>query len=55
MINIRKTAAAQNLPSEASYRFSRGVHPAMAERGVRRGLELMQPGPAAKWLPGLVD
>jgi phenylalanyl-tRNA synthetase beta chain len=41
-INIRKTARAQNLPSEASYRFSRGVHPAMAERGVRRGLELMR-------------
>ena len=30
------------LPSEAAYRFSRGVHPAMAERGVRRGLELMR-------------
>ncbi len=39
--NIRRTARAQNLPSEASYRFSRGVHPAMAERGVRRGLQLM--------------
>ena len=48
-INIRKTAAAQNLPSEASYRFSRGVHPAMAGRGVRRGLELMQ-----AWADGTV-
>jgi phenylalanyl-tRNA synthetase beta chain len=41
-INIRKTITSQRLPSEASYRFSRGVHPAMAERGVRRGLELMR-------------
>lgn len=41
-INIRRTIAAQKLLSEASYRFSRGVHPSMAERGVRRGLELMR-------------
>ena len=41
-INIRKTARTYDLPSEASYRFWRGVHPAMADRGVRRGLELMQ-------------
>ncbi len=40
-INIRKTVAAQKLQSEAALRFSRGVHPAMAERGVRRGLKLM--------------
>jgi len=54
-INIRKTAGAQNLPSEASYRFSRGVHPAMAERGVRRGLELMQAWADGKVTAGLVD
>jgi phenylalanyl-tRNA synthetase beta chain len=54
-INIRKTARAQNLPSEASYRFSRGVHPAMAERGVRRGLELMQAWGDGKIATGLVD
>ena len=54
-INIRKTARAQNLPSEASYRFSRGVHPAMAERGVRRGLELMQSWAGGTVSPGLVD
>ncbi len=40
-INIRRTLAAHSLMSEAGYRFSRGVHPAMAERGVRRGLALM--------------
>jgi phenylalanyl-tRNA synthetase beta chain len=52
-INIRRTAKAQNLPSEASYRFERGVHPAMAPRGVKRGLELMQAwadGEVASWL-----
>ena len=54
-INIRKTAAAQNMPSEASYRFSRGVHPAMAERGVRRGLELMRTWADGKVDAGLVD
>ena len=42
LINIRRTTAAQRLTSEAAYRFSRGVHPALAELGVRRGLELMQ-------------
>ena len=47
--NIRRTARAQNLPSEASFRFSRGVHPALAERGVRRGLELM-----SQWADGVV-
>ena len=41
-INIRRTVAAQRMQSEAAYRFSRGVHPAMAERGVRRCLELMR-------------
>jgi phenylalanyl-tRNA synthetase beta chain len=55
LINIRKTANAQNLPSEASYRFSRGVHPAMAERGVRRGLELMRAWADGKIASGLVD
>jgi phenylalanyl-tRNA synthetase beta chain len=50
MINIRRTAKAQNLPSEASYRFTRGVHPSMAETGVRRGLELM-----TRWADGSPD
>ena len=54
-INIRKTARDQSLPSEASYRFSRGVHPAMAERGVRRGLQLMQQWAGGVVAQGLVD
>jgi phenylalanyl-tRNA synthetase beta chain len=48
-INIRKTVTSQRLQSEAAYRFSRGVHPAMAERGVRRGLELMRQMAGGSW------
>jgi phenylalanyl-tRNA synthetase beta chain len=54
-INIRKTAKQHNLPSEASFRFSRGVHPALAEPGVRRGLQLMAEWSGGKVAPGLVD
>ena len=49
-INIRKTVAAQRLQSEAAYRFSRGVHPALAEWGVKLGLERMR-----AWSGGSVD
>jgi phenylalanyl-tRNA synthetase beta chain len=49
-INIRKTLVSQRLSSEAAYRFSRGVHPEMAPRGVTRGLELMR-----EWAGGVVN
>jgi phenylalanyl-tRNA synthetase beta chain len=54
-LNIRRTVASQKLLSEASYRFERGVHPAMAERGVRRGLELMRLWSGGQVAQGLVD
>jgi phenylalanyl-tRNA synthetase beta chain len=54
-INIRRTAKQHNLPSEASFRFSRGVHPAMAEIGVLRGLQLMAEWSGGEIAPGLVD
>lgn len=54
-INIRKTCATQRMNSEASYRFSRGVHPALAERGVQRCLELMQAWSGGVVAQGLVD
>jgi phenylalanyl-tRNA synthetase beta chain len=54
-INVRRTMMAQKLQSEAGYRFSRGVHPAMAERGVRRGLALMQQWASGVVAQGLVD
>jgi phenylalanyl-tRNA synthetase beta chain len=54
-INIRKTIAAQKLQSEAAFRFSRGVHPAMAERGVRRGIKLMHQLAGGTVYQGLID
>jgi phenylalanyl-tRNA synthetase beta chain len=53
--NVRRTLAAQRMSSEAAYRFSRGVHPALAERGVRRGLELMRLWSGGIVAAGLVD
>lgn len=54
-INIRKTANAQHLMSEAAYRFSRGVHPAMAKPGVQLGLSLMQQWAGGQVAKGMVD
>ncbi len=54
-INIRRTLSAQKVDSEAAYRFSRGVHPAMSERGVRRCLELMRTLTGGTVAKGLVD
>ncbi len=54
-INIRRTAKQHNLPSEASFRFSRGVHPAVAEIGVKRGLQYMAAWAGGSIAPGLVD
>lgn len=54
-INIRRTLSAQRMNSEAAYRFSRGVHPAVAERGVKRGLELMRRWSGGVVAQGLVD
>lgn len=54
-INIRRTAFSHDLPSEASFRFSRGVHPAVAGQGVRRGLYYMAVWAGGQIAPGLVD
>lgn len=54
-INIRRTSNAHGLHSEASYRFSRGVHPSQAETGVRRGLQWMAAWSGGQVAPGLVD
>ena len=54
-INIRRTAKQHNLPSEASFRFSRGVHPAMAEGGVSLGLKYMAEWAGGAVAPDLVD
>jgi phenylalanyl-tRNA synthetase beta chain len=54
-INIRKTANQHNLPSEASYRFSRGVHPALALDGLKRCLYWMSQWSGGTIAPGIVD
>lgn len=54
-INVRRTVASQALSSEAAYRFSRGVHPAVAERGVRNCLRLMKLLAGGVIAQGLVD
>ena len=41
-INIRKTANAHNLHSEAAFRFSRGVHPQVSLQSLHRCLHWMQ-------------
>ncbi len=41
-ISIRKTTKNQKLYTEASTRFSRGVHPSQAILGSKRGIELMR-------------
>ena len=54
-INIRRTVGSQKLQSEASYRFERGVSPAMAERGVKRCLYRIQQFAGGEIAQGLVD
>lgn len=54
-INTRRTALDQRMSSEAAYRFARGVHPSLAELGVRRGLELMRSWSDGVIASGLVD
>jgi phenylalanyl-tRNA synthetase beta chain len=54
-INVRRTLVSQGMSSEAAYRFSRGVHPALAEQGVKRCLELMRQWAGGVVYQGLVD
>ncbi len=41
-INVRRTMQSLKISSEAGTRFSRGVHPGQAERGILRATELMR-------------
>jgi len=54
-INTRRTTFSQKLVSEAGYRFSRGVHPALAEEGVRLCLQRMAEWSGGVIYSGLVD
>jgi len=54
-VNVRRTVAAQGLPSEAAYRFERGVHSEIAPIGVKRCLEWMRKWTGGTVAQGLVD
>ena len=54
-VNIRRTVTAQGLPSEAAYRFERGVHPELAPQGVLRCLDWMRKWTGGTVAKGLVD
>jgi phenylalanyl-tRNA synthetase beta chain len=54
-INIRKTVGKLKINSEAAYRFSRGVHPALAETGVRLCLKRMSAWGQGQIADGLLD
>lgn len=55
LVAVRKASRSLDLPSEASHRFSRGIHPELVRPALERALELMRlhtGGTAAK---GVVD
>lgn len=54
-INIRKTVSKLKINSEAAYRFSRGIHPALAEMGVRLCLKRLQEWGGGQIAQGLLD
>ncbi len=53
--HIRRTAQHHKLPSEASARFGRGIHPSQAILGGRRGIELMRQLGSGVVSQGVVD
>ncbi len=54
-VNTRRTTQAQKLVSEAGYRFSRGIHPALAPWAVQVCLDRMASWSGGKIAAGLVD
>ncbi len=54
-ISIRRTMKALNLPSEASVRFSKGIHPEMVKPAAERAAELMRLHGHATVCRGIVD
>ena len=54
-ISIRKTIREQKVHTEASTRFSRGVHPSQAILGCQRGIELMRQLGGGTVARGLLD
>jgi phenylalanyl-tRNA synthetase beta chain len=54
-LNIRRTMKTLNLPSEASMRFSRGIHPELVRPAAGRAAELMRLYAGATVCKGIVD
>jgi phenylalanyl-tRNA synthetase beta chain len=54
-VSIRKTARQFDLPSEASARFSRGIHPELVKPAAERAGELMRQHGGATVCKGMVD
>ncbi len=54
-INVRHSMQAQKIMTDAGLRFSRGVHPSWALRGVQRGIELMRQTGGGQSRNGIID
>src|SRR5205807_1441923 len=54
-VSIRRTMRALNLPSEASQRFSKGIHPAMVKPALERAADLMRQHAGGTICQGIVD
>ena len=54
-INVRHSMQAQKIMTDAGLRFSRGVHPSWALRGVKRGIELMRQTGGGTVANGIID
>ncbi|MFN2135239.1 MAG: phenylalanine--tRNA ligase subunit beta, partial [Candidatus Promineifilaceae bacterium] len=54
-INIRRSATALDISSDAAFRFSRGVHPSQAIVGARRAAELLRRLAGGTVLNGIFD
>jgi phenylalanyl-tRNA synthetase beta chain len=55
LVSIRRTTQALKLPSEASLRFGKGIHPELAAPAGRRASELMRVLGGGTIAPGMVD
>jgi phenylalanyl-tRNA synthetase beta chain len=54
-MNIRRSATALKLNTEAGFRFSRGVHPSQALLGAKRAAELMRRLAGGRVAQGIID
>jgi phenylalanyl-tRNA synthetase beta chain len=54
-VSVRRTMKALNLPSEASQRFSKGIHPETVKPAAERAAELMRQCGGGEIAVGLVD